>query len=156
MLSACLDDSAQRSADPRVRFTALLRALGRDLSSEQRLAQAEALCQRYRAPNDYTRLAVNAIRLENNAVSDQPEAILTLMETAGAFRHPDRWQQLLDVYLAAGLIDQPRAFALNAARDKAAEISATDVETPDLKGPELGAAIRRRRADMIRETLDAP
>jgi tRNA nucleotidyltransferase (CCA-adding enzyme) len=145
--------SVPRSTDPQVRFAVLLRALGRDLSQQERLAQADALCSRCRAPNDYTWLALHAIRHENDVLSDSPQQLLTLMESASAFRHDRRWRQLLNVYLAADLIDGVRAERLEQARAAAARISAADVQTPGLGGPALGAAIRERRIEVVKEVL---
>jgi tRNA nucleotidyltransferase (CCA-adding enzyme) len=145
--------SVPRSTDPQVRFAVLLRALGRDLDRRQRLAQAEALCSRYRAPNDYTWLALHAIRHEDAVQSDSPVDILTLMESASAFRHEPRWRQLLKVYLAAGRIATARADSLEQARAAAAQISAADVQTPGLSGPALGAAIRGQRIEVLKKVL---
>ena len=144
-----LKDSVPHSTDPQVRFAVLLRALGQDLDREQRLAQAEALCGRYRAPNDYTWLAMHAIRHENDVLSDNPADILTLMESASAFRQEQRWRQLLETYRAAGLIDTARAERLEQARAAATRISAADIDSPGLNGPQLGAAIRARRIEVI-------
>jgi len=150
-----LADSVARSADPAVRFAVLLRTLGQDLGPQQRLAQAEALCSRFRAPNHFTWLALHAIQLENRVLSDDPAELLMLMESAGAFRHGKRWRQLLEVYLAAGLIGAARAKRLDQARAAAARIGAADVATPGLSGPGLGAAIRERRIDAMRSALAA-
>jgi tRNA nucleotidyltransferase (CCA-adding enzyme) len=148
-----LADSVAHSDDPAVRFAVLLRALGRDLDRDQRLAEAEALCNRYRAPNDYRWLALHAIRHEQNVLSDDPRQLLTLMESAGAFRTGTRWPQLLDTWRAAGLIDPQRAERLEQARAAAARISADDVNTPDLSGPALGTAIRERRIEALKTML---
>jgi len=148
-----LQDSVPRSADPQVRFGVLLRALGQDLARQQRVAQSEALCSRYRAPNDYTWLATHAIRHEDDVLSDSPQRLLTLMESAGAFRHQRRWRQLLETYRAAGLIDTGRAERLELARTAAARISAADIQSPGLSGPDLGAAIRARRIEVLKKLL---
>ncbi|HFD78988.1 MAG TPA: multifunctional CCA tRNA nucleotidyl transferase/2'3'-cyclic phosphodiesterase/2'nucleotidase/phosphatase [Gammaproteobacteria bacterium] len=150
---AALQDSAARSADPRVRFAVLLRALGARRPREQRLARGEALCRRLRAPNDYSRLALDAIRLESAVTSDDPARLLELMETAGAFRHGDHWRRLLAVYRAAGLIDERRADSLQRAAAHAAGINAAALGDHGLRGPELGAAIRARRLQAVREAL---
>jgi len=148
-----LADSTQHSDDPAVRFAVLLRALGRDLDREQRLARAEALCSRYRAPNEYRWLATNAIRHEQDALSDDPQQLLTLMESTGAFRPGSRWPQLLDTWRAAGVIDAGRAGRLEQARATAGRITAADVETPGLSGPALGAAIGARRVEVLKKML---
>ncbi len=148
-----LKDSVPHSADPQVRFAVLLRALGQGLDRAQRLAQAEALCSRYRAPNDYSWLATHAIRHEDDVLSDSPQQLLTLMESASAFRHDRHWRQLLETYRAAGLIDAARAERLEQARTAAAPVSAADISSPGLSGPQLGAAIRERRIEVVKEAL---
>jgi tRNA nucleotidyltransferase (CCA-adding enzyme) len=145
-----LEKAAAHSADPRVRFAVLLRALGSGLGREQRLAQAEALCNRYRVPNEFAQLARHALLHELRVQSDDAETLLELMESAGGFRDARRWKQLLEVYLAADLIEPSRAARLERARASAAGIGASAVETRDLHGRELGAAIRARRIDAIR------
>jgi tRNA nucleotidyltransferase (CCA-adding enzyme) len=49
--------SVLHGENPRVRFGVLIQALGHELTKEQRTRQAETLCTRLRAPNDYTQLA---------------------------------------------------------------------------------------------------
>jgi tRNA nucleotidyltransferase (CCA-adding enzyme) len=148
-----LRDSTMRSDDPRVRFAVLLHALGHDLSAAQRLDQAEALCTRYRAPNDYTRLALNAIRLEQQVGSDDAKQILEFMESAGSFRQPAHFRQLLEVYAIAGLIDETRTQILKTASERSAAVSAAQIDDTDVSGPALGEAIRERRAQIIRGIL---
>ena len=130
-----------------------LRALGQDLDRAQRLAQADGLCSRYRAPNDYAWLATHAIRHEDDVLSDSPRQLLALMESAGAFRHDRRWRKLLETYRAASLIDITRAECLEHARIAAAPVSAADISSPGLSGPQLGAAIRERRIEAVKEVL---
>jgi tRNA nucleotidyltransferase (CCA-adding enzyme) len=145
--------SVPHSADPQVRFVVLLRALGQDLDRAQRLAQADGLCSRYRAPNEYAWLATHAIRHEDDVLSDSPRQLLALMESAGAFRHDRRWRKLLETYRAASLIDTARAERLEQARTAAAPVSAAYISSPGLSGPQLGAAIRERRIEAVKEVL---
>ncbi len=144
--------SVARSNDPRIRFCVLLRALGIDLSREQRIRQAETLCRRFRAPNDYTQLASAAIRLEQQVGSERPEDILLAMESSGAFRQNGRWHLLLSVYLAAGLINQQRADNLLEASARAARVTAARLDTQNLSGAALGDAIRAKRLELIRQS----
>ncbi|MGB5536296.1 MAG: multifunctional CCA tRNA nucleotidyl transferase/2'3'-cyclic phosphodiesterase/2'nucleotidase/phosphatase [Thiogranum sp.] len=136
--------------DPRLRFSVLIQALGHDLTQEQRIRQAETLCKRLRAPNDYTQLALSAINLEQKADSDKPEDILELMESTGAFKQSGRWRLLLSVYLAAGLIDRRRADKLAEISANAASVNAAQFENQNLAGPALGSAIRTKRLEIIR------
>jgi tRNA nucleotidyltransferase (CCA-adding enzyme) len=148
-----LQASVSRSEDPRLRFSVLTQALGHDLTQEQRARQAETLCKRLHAPNDYAQLALTAIKLAQNAGSDRPEDILDLMESSGAFKPGGRWRLLLSVYQAADLIDQSRADQLIQVSVNAAGVNAAQLENLNLQGPALGAAIRSKRLEIIRNTL---
>ena len=148
-----LQASLTHSDDPRVRFGVLIQALGHDLTREQRTRQARALCKRFRAPNDYTQLALNAITLEEEVNSTDAEDILTLMESAGAFRQPERWQLLLAAYQAGGLIDRARADRLRQAGGAAASVNAAQLAEPRPRGPALGEAIRARRLEVVAKIL---
>jgi tRNA nucleotidyltransferase (CCA-adding enzyme) len=145
-----LQASVSPGEDPRLRFSVLIQALGRDLTQEQRTRQAETLCKSFHAPNDYTQLALSAIKLEQKAGSDKPEDILELMESSGAFKQSGRWRLLLSVYQAAGLIDQGRADKLIEVSATAASVNAAQLENQNLRGPALGAAIRTKRLEIIR------
>jgi len=133
----------------------LIQALGHDLRQEQRARQAETLCKRFRAPIDYRQLALSAIKLEQKAGSDEPEDILELMESSGAFKQSGRWRLLLSVYRAAGVIDQRRADKLIAVGADAASVNAAQLENQNLSGPALGEAIRTKRLEIIRKISSA-
>jgi len=152
-----LKDSVPHSTDPQVRFAVLLRGLGQDLSRAQRLAQTGALCSRYRAPNDYTWLATHAIRHENDVLSNNPGELLALMESASAFRHEQRWRQLLETYRAADLIDTARNIARGlhldtSAIDHTAQKHAAMTRFEDVT-PEDRGAFRRAVGHSVRVTL---
>jgi tRNA nucleotidyltransferase (CCA-adding enzyme) len=147
-----LQHSVAHSTDPRVRFAVLLRALGQDLTREQRLAQTRTLCDRVRVPNEYASLAETAIRLEQHVTSGDAGQLLDMMETSGAFRQAGRWPLLLEVYRAAGLIDGTRLQQLVAMGARAAAINAAQLSDLGLSGPALGTAIRARRLELLRDT----
>ena len=147
-----LKASVPHSKDPRVRFSVLMQALGHELTQEQRLRQAEAVCKRLRVPNDYTQLALNAISLEQKINSDRPEDILELMESSGAFRQNGRWKLLLAVYQAADLIDPKRADKLAATSQRVARVNASLLEGHKLSGSALGDAIRAKRLEIVRKS----
>jgi len=148
-----LQGCARESDDPQVRFAVLMLSLGADLDTDRRLRQVEALCARYRAPNDYTRLATLAVRMAERIRQADAGALLDIMETSGAFRDSRRWQQLLAVYRLCGLIDAARAAALDKARSKAAAINAASLDDPALTGPALGQAIQAQRRRLIARAL---
>jgi tRNA nucleotidyltransferase (CCA-adding enzyme) len=146
-----LQASTAISSDPCVRFSVLLRTLGHNLTQEQRIAQTEALCQRFRAPNDYTWLASATIRLEPLVRNESAESILQLMESASAFKQTGRWQKLIGVYHAAGLLDQKRIDQLEEIRNHAAGMNAARLKNKDLTGPAVGEAIRIERLAIIND-----
>jgi tRNA nucleotidyltransferase (CCA-adding enzyme) len=148
-----LQASVSRSEDPRVRFSVLIMALGHELTQEQRIRQAEALCKRLRVPNDCTQLALCAIKLAQKIDGDKPEDILELMESSGAFKQSGRWHPLLSVYQAAGLIDRRRADKLIEVGANAASVNAAQLENQNLSGPALGDAIRTKRLEIIRSAV---
>ena len=144
--------SVSHSKDTCVRFSVLIWALGHDLTQELRLRQTQNLCRRLRVPNDYTQLALSAIKLEQKVASDRPEDLLELMESAGAFKQNGRWHLLLSVYHAAGLIDWKRADALSTTCQRVAGVNAAQLDDDNLNGPALGYAIRARRLEIIRKS----
>ncbi len=150
---AALEAAVAQSEDVRVRFAILLHALGPQLTPAQRLAQAQALCKRYRVPGEYATLASDAIQLEEHADSSEPEHVLKLMESAGAFKQTQRWPLLLQVYQATGLVDQAHCDRLRQASQAAAGVNAAQLQDPDLRGPALGAAIRTRRLEVVQQAM---
>lgn len=144
-----LQASVSLSSDPCVRFSTLLHTLGRDLTQEQRIAQAQALCQRLRAPNDYSWLASAAIRLEPLVLNESAQNTLQLMESAGAFKQTARWEQLLSTYMATGMLNQARVDKLMALAKKAGSINAAQLADKELRGPAIGDAIRARRLQLV-------
>lgn len=155
-LQAC----TRKSDVPQVRFVILMLALGADLDTAKRLRQVEALCERYRLPNDYTRLATLAVRMAARIDRTDADALLDIMETSGAFRDAGRWQQLLTVYRIAGLIDAATAQILEDARASAATVNAASLDDPTLTGPAVGQAIQEQRrrliAGIVRQSTGQP
>ncbi|MGW8310772.1 MAG: multifunctional CCA addition/repair protein [Thiogranum sp.] len=145
--------AARNSDDPQVRLAALLLSLGEELGTEQRLRQTEDLCARLRVPNDYSRLALVAIRMDDRAWRHDAQSALELMEAAGAFRDSTRWQQLLTVYRLCGRIEAADVNALEAARQATQDIKASSLGQPTPSGPALGRAIRDKRLAAIRHAL---
>lgn len=149
MLKQC----AERSDDPRIRFAALLLTAGKQLSTDERLERATAICERYRVPNEYTQLASVAIRAAETINTDTGSELLTVMEAASAFRDQARWQQLLTLFQATGHIDATTADLLENVHQIAANINAASLEDNSLQGPEIGEAIRAKRCEAIEQML---
>jgi tRNA nucleotidyltransferase (CCA-adding enzyme) len=150
---ARLQHGARHSDDARVRFATLMVSLGADLDTAQRLHQAESLCERYRVPNDYARLALDAIRMAERIDRHDAGTVLEMMQASGAFRDPARWKQLLAVYRLCGRIDQAYAETLNHARHAASQVTAASLDASGLDGPALGQAIADQRRQVIEAVL---
>ena len=74
------------SADPTVRFSALMHGLER--------GALQLLCNRYRIPKDFSELALLVIKqcdYYRNLNTNNPKAILDLLKSADAFRRPKRF-----------------------------------------------------------------
>jgi tRNA nucleotidyltransferase (CCA-adding enzyme) len=104
-----LEQAARLSADPRVRFAALVHDLGKALTPREEWprhrdherrgeALVAALCRRYRAPREYRDLGVLTARHHgecHRALELAPEAVLALLEALDALRRPDRFERFL-------------------------------------------------------------
>lgn len=145
-----LEQTARVYNDPRVRFAALLFSLAPESNSETRKQLADAVCQRLKAPNEYRDLARLAIQHAYLANSHKPENIASLLEASGAYRNPQRWQHLLDVLEATAQIDKQQRSLLTKLYTSTAGVSAADIATSGMTGPEIGQAIRDKRLELIR------
>ena len=104
-----LDQAARLSADPKVRFAALVHDLGKATTpaaqwpkhtghEERSAALIEELCARLRVPGDYRDLALIVARQHGNvhrAFELRPGTVLDMLETSDALRRPERFGQAL-------------------------------------------------------------
>ena len=158
--------AASIGATTAVRYAALTHDLGKALTpksilpshrghEEAGVALVEALCERLKVPNGYRELAVLSCRHHasvHKAAELRPDTILTLLETADAFRRPERFAELLvvcecDARGRTGLENRPypQVAYLMRARDAAAAVTLTEQERAGLQGKEIGAKIRAKR-----------
>ena len=158
--------AASIGATTAVRYAALTHDLGKALTpksilpshrghEEAGVALVEALCERLKVPNGYRELAVLSCRHHasvHKAAELRPNTILTLLETADAFRRPERFAELLvvcecDARGRTGLENRPypQVAYLMRARDAAAAVTLTEQERAGLQGKEIGAKIRAKR-----------
>lgn len=166
-----LAQAARLSTEPVVRFAALVHDLGkgttppeewpRHVGHEDRgAALVEGLCDRYRAPREFRELGVLAARLHglcHRALELKPSTVLRLLESADAFRRPERFERLLlaceaDFRGRQGWEDRPypQAEALRAARSAAAAVEARALVEQGLAGPALAGVLRDLRREAIR------
>jgi len=165
-----LDQACALSADPKVRFAAVMHDLGKGTTpreewpshrghEERSVALLEALCARLRVPAEYRELGVVVARYHGNvhrAFELKPKTILQFMERADAFRRPARFAEALlaceaDSRGRTGLEEVPypqREFLL-AARDAAAAIKPSPSDIAALAGPQIAEELHRRRLAAI-------
>jgi tRNA nucleotidyltransferase (CCA-adding enzyme) len=158
--------AASIGASTAVRYAALTHDLGKALTpkdilpshrghEEAGVALVEALSDRLKVPTGYRELAVLTCRhhaLVHKAAELRPNTILSLLETADAFRRPERFAELLlacesDARGRTGLENRPypQADYLLQARDAAASVTLTDEERAGISGRAIGEKIRDKR-----------
>ena len=167
-----LDQAAALSADPTVRFAALVHDLGKGTTprqewpshrghEERSVALIAALAERLRLPAEYRELGVIVARyhgIVHRAFELKPKTILEFMEHADAFRRPERFAQALlaceaDSRGRAGLenVPYPQRGYLQAARAAAAAVKPTPEEIGTLAGAKIAEHLQRRRLHAIAE-----
>ncbi|HEX3848701.1 MAG TPA: multifunctional CCA addition/repair protein [Steroidobacteraceae bacterium] len=167
-----LDQAVGLSADPRVRFAALVHDLGKGTTPraewpshrghEQRSVELiDALAARLRVPGDYRELAVIVARYHGNvhrAFELKTGTVLEILERADAFRRGERFAAALlaceaDSRGRAGLesVPYPQRAYLESARDAAAAIKPTESDIAAGNGARIAESLRRRRLEAIAE-----
>ncbi len=167
-----LEQAARLSADPAVRFAALVHDLGKATTPKQELPRhiaheargvplVEALCDRLRVPNGWRELAVAVTRhhlLYHRAAELRPATVLKLLNQLDAFRRPQRFEDFLLACEADSRgrpgyemaeFEQPRLL-----RDDHAAASAVDprsVVADGLQGAAIREELERRRERAIAE-----
>ena len=104
-----LSQAAKLSADPRVRFAALVHDLGKGITPKDQWPKhieheargvplVRQLCDRYRIPNDYRELALLVTRYHlhyHRAAELRDDTFLKTLEALDAFRRPERFELFL-------------------------------------------------------------
>ena len=171
-----LDQAAALSPDPRVRFAALVHDLGKGTTpaeilprhhghEERSVDLLNALCDRYRIPNDYRELAQIVARHHGRShriAEAKPGSVLKLLQATDAFRRPERFEQFLlaceaDARGRLGLEDvaYPQRTYLQAALAAAAAVDTAPLVGKGLKGEAFAAELQRLRTLAI-EALPRP
>ncbi len=169
-----LDQAARLSADPRVRFAALVHDLGkgstprsawpRHHGHEERGVQAVAsMAARLRIPVEYRDLAIIVARwhgLVHRAFELRAETVLAVIEKADGIRRPDRFDDALiaceaDSRGRTGFDARPypqREF-FRRARDAAAAVKPGALDLEGRQGAEIAALVRRHRSAAVAGVL---
>jgi tRNA nucleotidyltransferase (CCA-adding enzyme) len=167
-----LDQAALLSAEPKVRFAALVHDLGKGTTppaewpshrghEERSVALIESLAQRLRLPGEYRDLSIIVARyhgMVHRAFELRPKTILEFIEQADAFRRPERFAQALlaceaDSRGRTGLenVPYPQREYLHAARDAAAAIKPSREDIAAQSGAKIAERLHQRRVHAIGE-----
>ncbi|HKK07227.1 MAG TPA: multifunctional CCA addition/repair protein [Gammaproteobacteria bacterium] len=175
-----VDQAARLSPEPAVRFAALVHDLGKGITPREQWPRhveheargvplVEALCERYKVPNDFRALAVLVTRYHlhyHRAAELRPGTLLDLFQSLDAFRRPERFEQFLlaceaDARGRPGYeerdFDQPKILraAHAAAMDIDASAAAAEAKAAGLTGPAIGEAVKRKRLEAIKTSRRA-
>ncbi len=165
-----LQQAAELTPDPVVRFAALVHDLGkattpreewpRHIAHEHRSAELiEQLCARLKAPNAYREVAIQVGKhhlLAHKAMELRPATLLELLESLDAFRRPERFEQYVlaceaDARGRKGLEnrDYPQANFLRRVREAAASARPDPEVMPHFSGEQIAGHMRKRRLEKI-------
>ena len=166
-----LQQAAQLSDKPEVRFAALLHDLGKATTPEQEWPKhhghegrskrlVEQFCDRIKAPKAFRELALAVAQYHGHyhrAEEMRPETILKLFEGVDAFRRPDRFED----FLLAGEADQrgrtgyeeqtfTQGDTLRNAYQAACAVETASIMDDGFSGAEIRTELHRRRTQAIR------
>ena len=167
-----LTQAARLSNDAKVRFAALVHDLGKGITPREQwpkhieheaqgVALVEALCDRYRIPNEFRELAIIVTRYHlhyHRAAELRDDTFLKTLEALDAFRRPERFELFLvaceaDSRGRTGYEDQhfeqPEIYrkVFNAAN----AISAKELVQQGLKGKAIKEELAKLRIHAIKE-----
>ena len=167
-----LTQAAKLSRDPKVRFAALVHDLGKGTTPKHKWPKhidhesrgvplVEALCDRYRIPNDYRELGIIVAKYHlhyHRAAELRDNTFLKTLDSLDAFRRPERFKLFLlaceaDSRGRTGFennhFEQPDIYrkAFNAAK----AIDAKELVAQGLKGKEIKEALYKQRLQAIKE-----
>lgn len=146
---ALLDEAAAQGQSSLIRFALLFQKTNKQ--------QAEKICQRIKAPNEFRHLALlissyskEFSTLENN---HQAQDWLTMLQQTDAFRRPQRFEDFL--VCSELLFKQPRICnTLKQALAACNDIDVARLAATGLKGPAIAEALQQQRLDAISQLLE--
>ena len=167
-----LTQAAKLSNDPKVRFAALVHDLGKGTTPKHKWPKhidhesrgvplVEALCDRYRIPNDYRELGIIVAKYHlhyHRAAELRDNTFLKTLDSVDAFRRPERFELFLlaceaDSRGRTGFEDkkfeQPDIYrkVFNTAK----AIDTKELVAQGLKGKEIKEALNKQRLQAIKE-----
>jgi tRNA nucleotidyltransferase (CCA-adding enzyme) len=171
-----MQQAAELTDSPRIRFAALMHDLGkgetspdlwpRHIGHEERSARlVRQLSDRLRVPTDFRQLAELTARwhgLVHRALELRDSTILQLLEHCDALRRPERFREFLiaceaDFRGRTGWEGKsyPEAKLLSTALDAALDATLSKEERRGLSGEEIGEALRKKRLAAIGKSVEA-
>ena len=171
-----LTQAAKLSDDPKVRFAALVHDLGKGTTPKYQWPKhidhesrgvplVEALCDRYRIPNDYRELAIIVTKYHlhyHRAAELRDNTFLKTLESLDAFRRPDRFELFLlaceaDSRGRTGYeeqhFDQPEIY--RAVFNAAKTLNAKELVAQGFKGKEIKEELAKKRIQAIKESRNS-
>lgn len=172
----CLEQAAQLSASPEVRFAALVHDLGKGLTPKELwphhyghekngLHALEMLCGRLRVPNAFKALAIHVMQYHTHchkAFELRASTLTDALGVLGAFKANNTLHEFLlaceaDAKGRTGfeLAPYPQATLITLAAKAAASIDTSAILNSELQGPQIGEAIRRLRIKAVADVINA-
>ncbi len=164
-----LQAAVARTADPKVRFAALVHDLGKGRTSmslwpkhhgheQGGVALIEGLCARLRIPNEYRELGVmvSCYHLNIHRVLElKPVTVVSLLEQMDAFRRPQRFFDLLiaceaDAQGCGRAVDYQQCDLWQKIYNACAKISAQECITQGYEGKAIKEALHRARVEAVK------
>ena len=167
-----LDQAANLSADPEVRFAALVHDLGKATTpreiwpshhghGERGVELIDKLCDRLRIPNRYRELAtvVSRYHLNCHRIDElSPKVVVGKLEGLDAFRRPERFDKFLlaceaDARGRKGKErqDYPQAGMFRKYREACLSVDTKSLDIKDLKGAQIAERIRLQRIRAVKQ-----
>ncbi|MFA6163476.1 MAG: multifunctional CCA addition/repair protein [Methylobacter sp.] len=168
----CLEQAALLSPNPEVRFAALVHDLGKGLSPKEHwphhyghetsgLPILEKMCDRLRIPNSFKSLALQVMQYHTHchrAFELRASTITDMLASLGAYKQTNKLPEFLlaceaDAKGRTGFENTPypQAELLSGATKAAASVNTSSILNSELKGSQIGEAIRRLRIKAVAE-----
>jgi len=172
-----LEQCARLTDDPVTRFAALAHDLGKGITpkeewpkhidhEENGVPLINALCDRYRIPNDYRELAIHVARYHlhcHKANELRASSILKLLKNIDAFRKPERFKQFriaceADARGRKGYENNPypQAKLLQAAFKAAKQVDVKSVTEAGFTGKQIGEKLYQLQVSAIKKVIAEP
>ena len=171
----CLEQAALLSPNPEVRFAALVHDLGKGVSPKehwpshhghesQGLPILEQMCTRLRVPNSFKALAMQVMQYHTHchrAFELRASTLTDTLAALGAYKPSNKLAEFLlaceaDAKGRTGFehAPYPQAELLNGAARAAASVDTSAILNSELKGAQIGEAIRRLRIKAVKEFIN--